>query len=359
MSRVRMLFTVVLPSMLIGGLVFGPALSQAHDGRDNIIAYADDGAKNTKADGDAPRHAPRSRTAQGPTPRPAPPAPPTPPTPPRPARAPRAPGVNVTINGNKIDLSGIDGMVRGQLDGVREMIRNNPNIPPQLRDKIIARIDKVRATVDKRLSKLKGKSLEEVGTELEQMGDEIDQAMDGLEEELEQLGEQLGKDIGKNIGKNFKNKNFKFKFENKNKHGDDKDNEDDEDDEDDNDVSDSIPMTPDMENVDDGDMRDAINDLKGMAIKPQQKEQIAKIRAEADKTVSVARGRLEELSKKLEGALADPRTSTGDIERYVDQISAQEAAIRKARIVSWVKARAVLDDGQRKRIEAAAGKRSK
>ncbi|MDQ3336841.1 MAG: hypothetical protein M4D80_16875 [Myxococcota bacterium] len=340
MSRVRQLFTLVLPSMLIGGLVFGPASSQAHDGRDNIVAYADDGGSS---DADVPRRAERPRTAQGPTPPPLPPKPPKPPRPPAPA--PPAPhgGVNVSINGNKIDISGIEGMVRGQLDGVREMIRNNPNIPPQLRAKILARIDKVRGTVDKRLSKLKGKSLEQMGEELEQMGEEIEQAMEGLEEELEQLGDQLGKDLGKNIQKNLKNKNFKFKF--------------DHDPNDDEDVADAIPMTPNLDDVDDGDMREALDDMKGMAIKPQQKEQIAKIRAEADKTVTVARSRLDELSKKLEGALADPRTNTADIERYVDQISAQEASIRKARIVSWVKARAVLDDGQRKRIEAAASKR--
>jgi hypothetical protein len=336
MSRVRHIFMIVLPSMIAGGLVFGPALSQAHDGRDNLIAYADDGGTTS----DVPRRAERPRTAQSP----APPAPPTPPRPPRPRPAPTpTPGINVTVNGNKIDISGIEGMVRGQLDGVREMIRNNPNIPPHLRTKILARLDKLRGTVDKRLAKLKGKSLEQMGEELEQMGEEIEQAMDGFEDELEQLGDQIGKDLGKNIEKNLKNKNFKFKF--------------DYDDEDDEDVADALPMAPDLDDVDDGDMREALNDIKGMAIKPQQKEQIARIRADADRTVSAARVRLDELSKKLEGALADPRTNTGEIERYVDQISAQEAAIRKARIVSWVKARAVLDDGQRKKIEAAANKR--
>lgn len=344
MSRVRTVLTIVLPSMLIGGLVFGPALSRAHDGRDDLLAYADDPGGShdgTARDADTPRRAPAPRTAQAPTP-PPPPAPPRPPRPPRPPQG--GPNINVTIDGHQIDLSGIDGMVRGQLEGVREMIRNNPNIPPQLRDKILARIDRVRSTVDKRLAKLKGKNLEQMGEELEQMGEEIEQAMEGLEEELEQLGEQLGKDIGKRIEKNFKGKNFKFKF--------------DHDDDDDDDLG-GIPMAPDLDDADDGDMRDAIDGLKGMAIKPQQKEQIAKIRAEADRTVSAARGRLDELSHKLEAALSDPRTSTADIERYVDQISAQEAAIRKARIVSWVKARAVLDDAQRRRIEDAASKRSR
>ena len=330
MSRVRTFFTLVLPSMLVGGLVFGPALSQAHDGRDNLIAYADDGGSST----DTPRRAPPRETAQAPVPPPRPPRPPTPPTP---------PGITVNVNGNKIDLSGIGGMVRGQLDGAREMIRNNPNIPPKLRDKILARIDRVRATVDKRLSKLKGKGLEEMGEELEQMGDEIEEAMEGLDDELEQLGDQLGKDIGKNIGKHFKGKNFKFKF--------DFDDEAD-------DVG-GIPMAPDLDELDDGEMGDALDDLKGLAIKPQQREQISKIRAKADQEVAAARRQLDDLSNKFEAALGNSSTSDEDIRRYVDQISAQEAVIRKARILAWVNARRVLDDGQRKRIEAAASKRGK
>ncbi|HLL21879.1 MAG TPA: hypothetical protein VK427_07100, partial [Kofleriaceae bacterium] len=133
---------------------------------------------------------------------------------------------------------------------------------------------------------------------------------------------------------------------------------DDNDSKKDNDDNDGLPMAPDLDDADDGDMRDALNDLKGMAIKPQQKQQIAEIRANADKTVAAARGRLDELSHKLEAALADPRTSTGDIERYIEQISQQEAQIRKARIVSWVKARNVLDESQRKRVEAAAAKKT-
>jgi len=337
MSRVRTFFTLVLPSMLVGGLVFGPALSQAHDGRDNLIAYADDGGSST----DTPRRAPPRETAQAPVPPPRPPRPPRPPTPPTPPG--QHGGITVNVNGNKIDLSGIGGMVRGQLDGAREMIRNNPNIPPKLRDKILARIDRVRATVDKRLSKLKGKGLEEMGEELEQMGDEIEEAMEGLDDELEQLGDQLGKDIGKNIGKHFKGKNFKFKF--------DFDDEAD-------DVG-GIPMAPDLDELDDGEMGDALDDLKGLAIKPQQREQISKIRAKADQEVAAARRQLDDLSNKFEAALGNSSTSDEDIRRYVDQISAQEAVIRKARILAWVNARRVLDDGQRKRIEAAASKRGK
>ena len=48
-----------------------------------------------------------------------------------------------------------------------------------------------------------------------------------------------------------------------------------------------------------------------------------------------------------------------EITRLVDQISAQEAVIRKSRILAWAQARRVLDDGQRKKIEDAAKKKTK
>ncbi|HET9482548.1 MAG TPA: hypothetical protein VFO79_01215, partial [Xanthomonadales bacterium] len=128
MRSVRKLFVLVVPAMLVGALVLGSA-----------PGFADDG-----------------RIAQGPTP-PRPPRPPRAPTPPHP------PDISISINGNKIDLSGIEGMVRRQLDGAREMIRNNPNIPPQVRDKILARLDRVRASVDKRLAKLKTKGVDQLG----------------------------------------------------------------------------------------------------------------------------------------------------------------------------------------------------
>ena len=357
MSRVRKLFTLVLPSMLIGGLVFGSAPGFAHDGRDNVIADAGDTTASSTTFAftteRSARRAPRPRVAQGPTP-PRPPKPPRAPAPPTPPTPP-TPGITISINGNKIDLSGIEGMIRGQLDGAREAIRNNPNIPPQVRDKILARLDKVRASVDKRLAKIKNKGVDELGEELEQLGEDIEQAMEGLDEELEQLGDKLGKDIAKKLSK--KKFNFDFKQKHKHKHDDHEDEEEDEDDENDPDFSDAIPMTPDLQDTDSDDMRDALDDLRGMAIKPDQKDKIAKLRAESDAKVGAARKQLDELSKKLEVALGDPRTNDADIRRYVDAISQQEAEIRKARILAWVNARRILDDAQRKRIEAAAAKK--
>ena len=42
--------------------------------------------------------------------------------------------------------------------------------------------------------------------------------------------------------------------------------------------------------------------------------------------------------------------------KSIDAVTQQEAAIRKARILAWVNARRVLDDAQRKKVEAAAAK---
>ena len=291
----------------------------ANDGRDNLIADAGDTS--------TPRKAP-VRIAQAPLP-------------PKPPKAPKPPkGPHIVINGSTIDLGGIEGMVRGQLAGVREMIRNNPHIPQPLRDKLLARLDKVNASVDKRLAKLKTKGLDHLGEEMEAMGDEIEQALDGLDEDLEQLGDKVGKDLGKKL----KDKSLKFDFS-------DNDNDNESNDDDGN-----IPMAPDLDEASADDMRDAINDLKGMAITPQQKEQISKIREDSDKTVGAAKKQLDDLSKKLEAALGNPKTSNADIERMVDEISRQEATIRKARILAWHNARRVLDETQRKRIEASAKK---
>ena len=332
MSRTRI--TTILLSMFAGGLIFGPALSSAHDGRDSIVAYADPGPEATYA-----RHGSRPVVAQAPIPPKPPKTPKTPPTPP-----PGAP-IKIDFNGHHIDLGGIEGMVRGQLDGVREMIRNNPNIPKPLRDKLVVRIDKIRSSVYGRLARLRGKRLSEIGSELEQLGDEVEQALEGLDEELEQLGDQLGK----NFGKQLKDKKWKFDFKNE----DDSDDSDDSD----QDVPDTIPMTPDLDSADDGDMRDAVNDLKGMAIRQDQKDRIAKIRAKSDAEVKKARSDIEELSRKLETALANPNATDDEIGRMVDSISGAEARIRKARLIAWVSARRVLDDDQRKRIEAAAAKK--
>ena len=183
--------------------------------------------------------------------------------------------------------------------------------------------------------------------------------MEGLEEDLDKLGVKLGKDFAGKIGKFGKGGKIKIDL-GRNQHDpdddDDVDDVDDVDDDDDDRDVDTIPMSPD---VDDDDLRDAIGDLKDLALSPNQKDRIAKLAADSDRNVADAKRQLDAKSDQLEAALADARTSDSAIARMVDEISGHEAAIRKARLLAWVNARRVLDDSQRKKIEAAAQKRSK
>ncbi|MBL9014595.1 MAG: hypothetical protein JNL83_10490 [Myxococcales bacterium] len=339
MSRIRTLFTVVVPSMIAGGLLFHSLPGRASAGDREMFGYWP-----AASDAAAPL------VAQGPKP-PAPPAPaPTPPTPKTPPAAPTPPakvraggGVSVSINNGKVSIDGVHDLVLGQLDTARDSIKNNQAIPKDVRDKIAARLDKVRASVDKRLKNISVTDFDQLEKEMEAMGEEIEAAMDGLDEDLEKLGDKIGKDVAKQLGKDFGkkwNKSFKFDFDS---------------DDDDDDLG--AVDVPDVDD-DDDDMKDAIKDLRDLALDKTQKEKINKLRAESDQKVAAAKKQLDELSEKLQTALGNPATTDADISRMVDQISAQEATIRKARIVAWAQARRLLDDAQRKRVEDAARKKN-
>jgi len=279
------------------------------------------------------------------------------PGPPRAPKAPKPPkirggGISISINGNKIKIDGLDQLVSGQLQNVGNMLANHPNLPKDVRDKIVARMDRVRAIVDKHVKNLDTQDFDTLDDQLEKMGDELEKAMEGLESDLEKLGEKLGKDLAKDLTKNLKDLKLKF--------GPDRappappappaaadDDHDDDDTDDDNLPNVSVGPA-------DDDLRAATDMLKDFALKPGQKDAIAKLRADTDLVVETERKALDNASQRLETALADVKVNDADIARYVDKISAHEAVIRKARLLSWVHARRVLDADQIKQLEAAA-----
>ena len=317
MSRIRTLFTVVVPSMIAGGLIFNSALGHSA-GRDENFGFW-----------------PAASDVAAPT---SPPPPPAPPAPPAPIKRAGGNGVSVNIKDGKVQIEGLHDLVLGQLDNARNSIKNNQAIPKDVRDKVVARLDKVRATVDKRLANLKITDMDQLESEMEKMGEEIEQAMEGLDKDLDKIGKDLGKDFEKKFGKDF-GKNFNW-------NGNDNDDDDD---------MGSID-TPDVD-ADDDDMKEAIKDLRDMALKPDQKDKINKLRTDSDNSVRTAKKQMDDLSQKLQTALGNAAVTDAEISRLVDQISAQEATIRKSRIQAWAQARRVLDEAQRKRVEDAAKKK--
>ena len=169
MSRIRTLFTIVVPSMIAGGLLFNSALGSAA-GRDENFGFWP-----AASDVAAPTPPPPPTPPTPPTPR----TPPTPPTPPTKRGGAGGGGVSVSINNGKVQIDGLHDLVLGQIDAARDSIKNNQSIPKDVRDKVSARLDKVRATVDKRLANLKVTDMDQLGNEMQKMGEELEQAMEG------------------------------------------------------------------------------------------------------------------------------------------------------------------------------------
>lgn len=322
MNRVRLVLVVIV-ALLAGGVVFEVGRGQAAPGDDPWTV---------------------------------PPPPPTAPKAPKPPKPPKVKivggaGVSISIRNGKIHIEGLDQLVSGHLQNVRDMLANNPNLPKDVRDRIVQRMDRVKAVVDKHIKQLDTQDLDKLDDQLEKMGDELEKAMEGLEADLDKLGDKLGKDLAKDITKNLKDMKLKFG-------PDPAPAPDDDDDDDDADDADRDTDDDDLPNASvapsDDDLRSAVDMLKNFTLEPAQKDAIVRLRASADAVVETERRALEQASKQLEAALAGVKTSDGDIARYVDKITAHEAAIRKARLLSWVQARRVLDADQIKRLEAAA-----
>lgn len=344
---------IALPSLLAGGLLFGTAFGRAEAPRGDLVGFW------PVAEGIGVKVAERAKKAPRP---PQPPPPPHGPVPPVPPMAPHAPGggISVSIHDGKIDIAGVDAMARAQIAAARAQIANNPHMPPQVRDKVLARLDRAAAKLDRQLANVKGKDLDQLGRDLEKMGEELEAEMEGLADELEDLkfdfdAKDLGKDLAKKFSKDWATKNFKnFKFQ-----WDSDDDDDDDDDADDADDDDDV----DDDDADDADISGvvpspgpgiaphALADLDHLGLAPAQRDAIAQLGRDSEKAVAAAQVRMDQLSEQLHDELAKPAANQAQIGALIDQVTAQEAAIRKARILGWVKARQILDAKQRAKLE--------
>lgn len=340
MSRARTFLTIVIPSMLAGGLIFSSAFTRADAGPDAALGFwpaaGQLGGTTLAQAAPTPPVAPRPPAP----PAPAPAAPPAPPAPPRHTGS----GVSVTIKDGKVDISGVDELVSEQLENAKKSIESSP-LPADVKAKLRAKLDRTRAIIGKRLANTKNLSPEQLGEEMGKLGEEIGKEMEGFGDEMERFGEQMDKQFG----------NLNVHVHSHHKKGSAHDDDDDDDDD-----TAGVPMAPDVDiDADDDGMKEAIKDLGDLALKPAQRDAITKLRKDSDKTVGDAKKQLDQLASKLHDALGNAAITDADVAKYVDQISAQEAAIRKARLLAWVNARRVLDDAQRKKVEDAAKKKTK
>jgi hypothetical protein len=297
--------SIIVPSMLAGGLLFGSVLSHAGSGSGTP---------------------PTPPTAPVP---PTPPTPPTPPMPPMPAIPGLPEGVTVSIHDGKVKIEGLDKYVDSQIDTALKSIQN-PGVPPEIRTKVEEHLKKLRAKLKTKLAKIDVKDLDDLGDQLGDIGDEIGNEMDQFGDEMDAWGDKFGKDIQKQVQQQLA------------AHGIHADDDDDND----------IP-SPDVDDNDD--LADAVRDMGDLKLTPAQHTAIAKLRTDSDKQVDSAKKALDSASDNLR-KLLENGAGEAEVSRAIDQVSQQEAAIRKARILAWVNARKILDDAQRKKVENAAKK---
>lgn len=372
MNRVRLVLSVIVPSLVVGGFLFGSGLGHADAGRDGSL-------------GDWPAtsdHATGVRVAQADpwgNGRPAgPPAPPAPPDAPVPyGRHTRNRGMAVKIRDGKLEIDGIQELVQEQLLRVDDILDNIPDLPVAERMRIKARVRAVRGKLRSQLGRLKSIDLDQIGPELERMGDEIEREMEGLDKDLAPFGDQFGKSFekfGKDLAKDL-TKNLSIPAipaipgvpaapavpsrvvpsRRDADHSDEADS-----DGDDGDERGAAPMPPGADvdaSADPADMRAAIADLKGLTLDQEQKAKLVQLRATADQQIAQAKRDLDEMSTQLHASLGDLNASEAEIASQIDKISEKEAMIRKARILAWVRVRSLLTKDQRKLVESAAAKK--
>lgn len=364
MTRFRTLFALVLPSALAGGLLCASAFSRADSGSGGARGFwpaASDEAPRTgrvlvaQVEPPAPpRHGP-----------PMPPMPPMPPVPPPPGVAPPpAPhrghgrhGVSVSIHGGKVEIDGIADLVQESLEKALETLDQLPDVPPDTRMRLRGRIQGMRNQLTARLGRLRSMDLDRIGPELERMGDEIERQMEGLDEELAQLGDRIGKGFAKKFGKDFA-KNFGPGAPSVNP-GTSRDSDDSDDDDDDDDDRATAPPAPPAPpaavapEAADPDIAPAIAALRGLSLDDAQRTQLARLRADSERQITAAKAELARMSSRLHDTLRDSEAKEADVAQQIEAISTKEAAIRKARILTWLRVRHMLHPDQRKQVEEA------
>ena len=253
-------------------------------------------------------------------------------------------GISINFDG----LDQIKAQVRAAVARARADIAADTTLPADVRTAVLARMDKVTGVIERRIAKLNLSDLMNLDTQLEGLGDEIEKSMAGLEQEIKLFEKKYGRSFGKAI------KASKGHF-NLNLGGDDDDDDNDADDDDDDDNGATVDMSA-AADLDADDLDEAVDDITDMGINGNQRTQLSALRLAEQVTTTAARARMRQASAGLRAELSKSAADLAVINRYIDQISAEEATIRKAQLTALVAAKTVLTAAQQKKVQAAAAK---
>lgn len=256
-------------------------------------------------------------------------------------------GISINFDG----LDQIKAQVRAAVARARADIAADTTLPADVRTAVLARMDKVTGVIERRIAKLNLSDLMNLDTQLEGLGDEIEKSMAGLEQEIKLFEKKYGRSFGQAIAASKGHFNLHLG-------GDDDDNDDDAD-HDTSDADDADNATVDMSaaaDLDADDLDEAVDDITDMGINGNQRTQLSALRLAEQVTTTAARARMRQASAGLRAELSKSAADLAVINRYIDQISAEEATIRKAQLTALVAAKTVLTAAQQKKVQAAAAK---
>lgn len=239
--------------------------------------------------------------------------------------------------------------VKEQLAEARQQLKDAP-IPDKLKKKILDRLQQAAENIDRRMGASGSgddMDMEDFEAEMEAMGEELEAEMEALGEEFESFGEgweEWAKQFDDHGGGAIVIDPDSFDFDS---HGGMM-------------ViptpptppSRPTPPTPPSVDIDLSDL-DIVIDVQDLSLGADQVEQLHIIFQDEQDVLEPAREKLADLSEGLRTALEDPDASEQEIGKMVDAISAEEAKIRKAQILAWVKSRKLLDGDQRDKVQGA------
>ena len=218
-------------------------------------------------------------------------------------------------------------------------------LPPELRAKLQKRLSKLRGKLDRKIGKLDASDMEQLGEELGQMGEEIGQEMEGFGSDMGEWGQKLGEDMAKKFAKKNWFKGPMGPMDPM--HG--RQPMDPYAGNDDNDGDNDIPSV----DVDDEHHAD-VHDVGGLKLSSDQRDKLRALREQTRQDIEHAKQELERASDELQNALDDENQTEAQVDHLIDEVTAKENKIRKAKLHAWLRVRGALEQDQRRALRDAA-----